>query len=162
MLLCWVDFPLVSECYQAERVQTMSLELSCKTFAYSMCLIFVECLDTQLMSHGPGPRLTEHPFYGTDGPGHPSRVQSRREGFREREGLCRGHRVEGLCKGRKGAERRREQGATWRHHAPSRHRPCEGGIVHWKQEDKELSLSQGSLEKEEVQGRSVERSAVTQ
>lgn len=78
------------------------------------------------------------------------------------------HRVEGLCEGRSGVGGREgratveghkgdgrccQQGATWWHHAPSRHCPCEGGIVHWKQEDKEVGLSQGSLEKEGGAGR---------
>lgn len=145
----------------------MSLGLPYMTFAYSMCLI-VECLYTQLMSHGPGPRLIGHAFYDTE-----------RGDIGEREGEPSGggHRVKGLCEGRSGVGgregrgtveghggegRRREQGATSRHHAPSRHCPCEGSIVHWKQEDKELGLSLGSLEKEEVPSGSLERSPVTQ
>lgn len=99
MLFCWRDFPLVSECYQAERVQTMFLGLPYMTFVYSMCLIIVECLYTQLMSHGPGPRLIGHAFYGTDGPRHVRGTErerrhcgkrgegSRREGVTERRSL---------------------------------------------------------------------------
>lgn len=64
----------------------MSLGLPYMTFVYSMCLIIVECLYTQLMSHGPGPRLIGHAFYGTDGPRHPSRAQRGRGAIREREG----------------------------------------------------------------------------
>lgn len=84
------------------------------------------------------------------------------------KGLCEGRsgvgsrEGRGTVEGHGGEGRRREQGATSWHHAPSRHCPCEGGIVHWKQEDKELGLSQGSLEKEEGPGGSLERSAVTQ
>lgn len=88
-----------------------------------------------------------------------------------------GHRVEGLGEGRSGVggnegrgtfEGHRREGAPFGSRAPSGGATphpataCEGGIVHWKQEDKELSLSQGSLEKEEWPGGSLERSEVTQ
>lgn len=133
------------------------------------------CLDTHGTQRGEAPS-------GKERGGEPSG-----EGHREKVAVG-GHRVEGLCRGSSGAasghrgkgrrwghggegrrwghggggRRRREQGATWWHHDPSRHCPSEGGIVHWKQEDKELSLSQGSFEKEEVPGGSLERSEVTQ
>lgn len=123
------------------------------------------------MSHGPGPRLIGHAFYGTDGSGRPLRdTESRHRGERRRAvgrgtqggGALRGREGRGTVEGHGGEGRRREQGATWWHHAPSRHCPCEGGIVHWKQEDEELGLSQGNLEEEEVPGGSLERSAVIQ
>lgn len=63
----------------------MSLGLPYMTFAYSMCLI-VECLYTQLMSHGPGPRLIGHAFYDTDGSRDTERGDMGRKKGSRREG----------------------------------------------------------------------------